>query len=335
MSITRNRGTLTKMILGGFAVALIALALFSGCGQKNPTQPITGFIFVSSSIPGAVIFLDGADTHQATPDTLEDIPIGSHTVSVHLEGYVSSPQEVTVSAGQVAQAVFVLSRARVVLLEHFSNVLCKPCTTANMIVNGLLKTFGSAKVVGVEYHIEPADPFHDAASFENITRQNYYEVSLVPDLFVDGVISPGSTDSLAMVAAVESRLAEPSPATISVTDTVTGTYYSARAQIIGLENVVSSDLRGFFVILEKEIHLSQPPGTNGEKDFYFVMRKILPQAFGEVLNVAAGDTLAKFQEFDLQPDWDPTQIYTVYFLQDYITKEVLAAGSSMYAGSSR
>jgi hypothetical protein len=329
MSITKNTGILARLVLGSFAVALIVMALFGGCGQKNPTQALTGFIFVSSSIPGAVIFLDGADTHQATPDTLKDVPIGSHTVSLHLEGYMSSPQDVTVSVGQVAQAVFVMSGARVVLLEHFTSVNCVPCPPTNEIINGLLETLGLEKVVGIEYHPWPGDPFYDAASFENITRNNYYAVSSIPVLFMDGVISPGPTDSLAMVAAVESRLAEPSPVIIAVTDTVTGSTWRGTAQIIGLENVVSSDLRGFFVILEKEIHLSQPPGTNGEKDFYFVMRKILPQAFGEVLNVAAGDTLTKFQEFDLQPDWDPTQIFTVYFLQDYNTKEVLAAGTSM------
>lgn len=334
MVTSRNMPVLAKLVLGGSAIVLIVIALLSGCGQKNPTQPLTGLIFVSSSISGATIFLDGADTHQATPDTLKDVPIGSHTVSLHLEGYVTSPQEVTVSSGLMEEVVFVLSRARVVLLEHFTWVFCAPCPSVNRIINELLETLGPEKVVGIEYHpFDTLDPFYAAASFENITRKNYYGVSTVPTVFVDGAVIPQVGDTMSLPAdledAIENRLAQPPPAIITVTDTVTGTYWSARAQIIGLENVVSSDLRGFFFILEKEIHLSQPPGSNGEKDFYFVMRKILPQPFGEVLNVAAGDTLTKFQEFDLQPDWDPAQIHTVYFLQDYITKEVLAVGSSM------
>jgi hypothetical protein len=306
------------------------MALFGGCGQKNPTQALTGFIFVSSSVPGAMILLDGVDTHQATPDTLKDVPIGSHTISLHLEGYVSSPQEVTVSAGQVVGAVFVMSGARVVLLEHFTSVNCVPCPPTNEIINGLLETLGPEKVVGIEYHPWPGDPFYDAASFENITRNNYYAVSSIPVLFMDGVISPGSTDSLAMVAAVESRLAEPSPVIIAVTDTVTGSTWRGTARIIGLENVISSDLRGFFVVLEREIHLSQAPGINGEKDFYYVMREIRPQAHGEDgMNVAAGDTLYRLEETELQPEWNGEQIFSVYFLQDYLSKEVLAAGTSM------
>ncbi|KPL18001.1 MAG: hypothetical protein AMJ92_09995 [candidate division Zixibacteria bacterium SM23_81] len=333
---TRYIPIAVKIILGGLAVALFAMALFSGCGQKNPTQPLTGFIFVSSSIPGAAIFLDEEDSQQVTPDTLKDVPIGSHTVRVDLEGYVSSPQEVTVSVGQVVEAVFIMSSARVVLLEHFTSVNCMPCPATNEIINGLLETLGPEKVVGLEYHPWEGDPFYEAASFENITRNTYYGVSTIPVLFVDGVISPGSTDSLAMFAAVESRLAEPSPAIIAVTDTVTGSTWRGTARIIGLENVVSSDLRGFFVILEREIHLSQAPGINGEKDFYYVMREIRPQAHGEEgMNVAAGDTLYRLEETELQPGWNGEQILSVYFLQDYLSKEVLAAGSSMYAGLSR
>jgi hypothetical protein len=332
---------LARLTLGLLAAALMALVLQSGCGQKDPTQPLTGTIFVSSDTTGAAIFLNGADTQQVTPDTLRDVPVGLHVVRVFLEGYISSPESLVVQVvgGQVAQAFFAMSEAaqaqRIVLLEHFTSVNCGPCPATNDMINGLLGTFGPEKVVGIEYHPWPADPLYDAASSENIARANFYGVSSVPSLFVDGVLNPGPTDSLEMVSAVEDRLAEPSLMTIAVTDTVVGQGWSGTARIIGLDDVVASDVRGFFVVLEKEIHYAVAPGTNGERDFYYVMRKILPTANGGVLNISAGDTLTAWEECDLHPDCNPAQIYSIYFVQDYASKEVLQAGTTLQSAASR
>jgi hypothetical protein len=320
-----------KMVFGFLGAALVAAALLGGCGQKDPTSPPTGAIFVSSSIPGAAIFLNGVDSHRVTPDTLKNVAVGSHVVTVQMAGFISSPEsyEVEVSIGQVAEVVFLLSRRRVVLLEHFTWVYCLPCPVTNAIINGLLAELGPENVVGIEYHPFPPDPFYDAASLENITRKNYYQVSGVPALFVDGLLSPGETDSLGMVAAVETRMDQLPPAAVEVTDTVTGQHWAGTARIIGFSDVQASDVRGFFVVLEREVHYNQPPGNNGEKDFYYVMRKMLPDASGEILNISAGDTLTSSLECDLHPDWDPAQIYSLYFVQDYLSKEVLQAGTSM------
>lgn len=324
---------LIRMAIGLWGIALLLTALLSGCGQKNPTQPTTGSIFVSSNIPEAAIFLDGENSQQVTPDTLKDVAVGFHVVRVHLEGYVSWPesQEVEVSIGQVAEVDFLLSRRRVVLLEHFTSVYCQPCPATNRIINGLLEEYGPEQVVGIEYHPFSPDPFYDAASLGNIIRGNYYGVFSVPALFVDGVTSPGTTDSLGMVDVVEARLDEPPPVAVAVTDTVTGQHWAGTAQIIGLTDVVASDVRGFFVVLEREIHFDQPPGTNGEKDFYYVMREILPDANGEILTISAGDTLTRFAECDIHPDCAPSQIYSIYFVQEYLGKEVLQVGTSLPA----
>ena len=332
---------LTKAVLGFLGVALMGLALLGGCGQQDPVQPITGAIFVSSDTSGAAIFLDGEDSGQATPDTLGEISVGRHVVRVRLEGFVSTPESlvVQVSSGQIAEAFFAMNKVagsrRLVLLEHFTSVNCGPCPQTNRIINGLLQDFGPAKVVGIEYHPWPADPFYDAANFENITRKNYYNITSVPDIFVGGLASPDPFDSLDIVEAVDARLDQMPPLAIVVTDTVVGQSWAGTAQVIGLTDIVSSDLRGFFVVLEKEVHYSQPPGTNGEKDFYFVMRKIVPAANGEMLNISAGDTLTISQECDLHPDCDPAEIYSIYFVQDYLNKEIFQAGTSLPAETSR
>lgn len=73
--------------------------------------PVTGSIAVTSSVPGALIRLDGQATGNVTPDTLLGVAAGIHTVSVSLEGYhPPDGQTVTVSANSMATVHFELAR---------------------------------------------------------------------------------------------------------------------------------------------------------------------------------------------------------------------------------
>jgi len=75
---------------------LLWAVLLNGCGQQDPTGPLTGMIYVVSDSAGAAIYLDGDDTGQVTPDTLRDVPNGTHVVTVRLTGFVSLPDSAVV-----------------------------------------------------------------------------------------------------------------------------------------------------------------------------------------------------------------------------------------------
>jgi len=70
--------------------------------------PKVGSISVTSTPSGAAISLDGTDTGNVTPFTLDNLVPGSHTVGVSLSGYVSNSTTVTISAGTTVQADFQL-----------------------------------------------------------------------------------------------------------------------------------------------------------------------------------------------------------------------------------
>ena len=72
----RFRHILYRIMIGLLALAASASILLNGCGQKDPTQPLTGKIYVLSDSTGATIILDGEDTGQVTPDTLSEVAIG-------------------------------------------------------------------------------------------------------------------------------------------------------------------------------------------------------------------------------------------------------------------
>lgn len=71
--------------------------------------PQDGSLHITSQPAGAAIVIDGFDTHQITPVTFTDVPVGTHTVSVSLQGYLPASETVTVTAGTTANIAFTLT----------------------------------------------------------------------------------------------------------------------------------------------------------------------------------------------------------------------------------
>lgn len=100
---------LSRILLLGILLAGFVLA----CGQEDPTfrpdgggTAAKGKIFVSSTIPGARISLDGEDAGLVTPDTLREVDPGNHQVGVLLAGFYA-PDEQTVEVA--ADSIHVLN----------------------------------------------------------------------------------------------------------------------------------------------------------------------------------------------------------------------------------
>jgi hypothetical protein len=71
--------------------------------------PLTGSISVASEPQGAAILLDGSNTGKTTGAVIEDVPVGSHTVTLTLSGYEAYSTEVVVEGGSVAEVQAVLT----------------------------------------------------------------------------------------------------------------------------------------------------------------------------------------------------------------------------------
>ncbi len=94
---------------------IFVLLLLISCGVKQPVdftaQKDLGRIYVDSNPTGAVIFMDGVNTLHVTPDTLSNIPLGSHFFSVYKEGYTSATDSFTVEIKKdsLTQIQFILN----------------------------------------------------------------------------------------------------------------------------------------------------------------------------------------------------------------------------------
>jgi peroxiredoxin len=96
MHIRKEKSWLLKIGAVSFFIFGILFLLWS-CSTKNliGTEKV-GSIFVNSNLPGASIMLDNNPIGKQTPDTLKNIRVGRHKVSVRKAGYNSNPESDTV-----------------------------------------------------------------------------------------------------------------------------------------------------------------------------------------------------------------------------------------------
>jgi len=77
--------------------------LITSCDSDDPFTPTpTGNIYLTSIPADAEIWIDGSNTFQTTPDTINDVDEGVHSLTLKLQDYNDTTFSVTVSEGQTS-----------------------------------------------------------------------------------------------------------------------------------------------------------------------------------------------------------------------------------------
>ena len=76
-------------------------------------------------------------------------------------------------------------------------------------------------------------------------------------------------------------------------------------------------------VIEKEIHYNSAPGSNGERDFYSVMKKLLPSSGGAFIGeMAEGDYFAYSFSWEWANVYNVDQLDAIAWVQNQNTREV-------------
>lgn len=216
---------------------------------------------------------------------------------------------------------------RVVLLEHFTQASCGPCATYNPAIEDLLSN-NTNDLVCINYHVSwPGyDPmyFHNTSDVDN--RVSYYNVSGVPNSVLDGSYYNGHPAGWGQ-SDIDTRLNASSKLSINLTPKFSPAFDSVIVTMdIVAESSISSAVRAHIVIVEKNVSFSTPPGTNGEKDFSYVMKKMLPNAGGtEIESMVEGESYQIVGRWKIDNLYQMNQIAVVAFVQNHDTKEMYQA----------
>lgn len=220
---------------------------------------------------------------------------------------------------------------RMVLVERFTSWTCPPCASNNPIMDAWLNSQDQDKVVGISYHMNWPAPGNDGFYLYNPTdndgRRNYYGVNYIPQAKFDGVIQCDPTyTSSGLDYYFSQRTNILSPVTVIITDSS----LSNNTMTIGVLVFCEAPLPNPNVIVEFSVierfkHYGSPPGTNGEMDFYDIMRKMYPNSGGQAVTLTPGH--AEYLQFTYPVDaiWQIGQIRHMIFVQSPTTKEILGA----------
>lgn len=225
---------------------------------------------------------------------------------------------------------------RFIMFEEFTNASCGPCAAQNPGFDALLNA-NAAKCTSVKYHTNwpGVDPMNAQNPTDVAARVSYYNVSGVPHALMDGTPQSGSSylgaPANVTQAKIDSRYAVPSPFSMQFQHRLNTAQDSIfTTMLIQCTQDVASNMVAHNVIIEKWIHFNSPPGSNGEKDFYNVMKKMLPGTSGTAMpaSMVVGDYVIFEGAWKLANVYNKAQLAAVGFVQNKVTKEVYQAANS-------
>ncbi|HET6226765.1 MAG TPA: T9SS type A sorting domain-containing protein [Bacteroidia bacterium] len=223
---------------------------------------------------------------------------------------------------------------RTILLEEFTQASCSQCAAANPNFNKFVAN-NASKLVSIKYQtaFPGDDPMNNQNKGEVATRVNYYSVISTPIVSNDGkaLETPGSVTQ----ADINTEYTVTSPFKMEITQQVDTTIDSI---LITCTITAAQDFttKGPFylrmALVEKTIKFAKAPGTNGEKEFFSVMRKMIPSVSGTSLLLNwTKDHVEKIVYKQAIPSYiyDKNQLSVVGFLQTDNNKAVLQAAESV------
>lgn len=214
---------------------------------------------------------------------------------------------------------------RLVLLEHFTQASCGPCATYNPAIHTLLVN-NPDKITSINYHTSwPGyDPMYNHNPVDAAARTSYYGVGSVPNSVLDGNVFNGHPAGW-NINTVNARYAVPSPFELAVYQKLSPTNDTLFVtMLIEATQNASSQATAFMAIIEEYIHFTNPPGSNGERDFYNVMKKLLPTKTGISLPspMSTGDYAIIESYWVLANVYNLDQLSVVAFVQNPLNKEI-------------
>jgi hypothetical protein len=223
---------------------------------------------------------------------------------------------------------------RLVLFEEFTQASCGPCAATNPGLNALLQA-NPSKVTSIKYQTSwpGTDPMNAQNPTEVQTRVDYYSVTGVPNGEEDGNVF---NDHPAYYTQdnIDNEYAVASPFTIDLSHSL----YSNDDSVLITCKIkctqaltVTGPLVCHVVLTEEQIKFATAPGTNGEKEFYNVMRKMIPSDQGTTLanTWAVNDSVVLTFAVALPTYiYNVSQVAVVAFIQDNSDKNIKQAAYS-------
>lgn len=223
-------------------------------------------------------------------------------------------------------------QARLALYEEFTGENCGPCAATNP---GLMQTVnGNDDILIIKYQvpIPSGGPIYQQNTVDPMERRSYYGVNSAPWGMLDGhkvnnQSHPGYLEPSHLVAAanvppvVELRI-------LNYNRVLGSNTVNFDVEITSLTAQTFSDAV-LHVGLIESLFFDTPPGTNGETEFYNVVRKMYPSPNGQAIQTSfaanESQTISFSATIPSYVDPNNADLRFFAFVQDNTNKDVLQA----------
>ena len=204
------------------------------------------------------------------------------------------------------------STQRYPMIEHFSSASCAPCVNVNTIMNQLTNN-NKGKYTYVKYPAKyPTDIYNTE---ECVARSNYYLVSGVPNVVLDGVnLGPTSVSQYQFDNSVNT----PAFVNIKGAFNINGNNINITTDIMSYVNL--NKVKAFITVNEKTT--TGNVGDNGETEFHHILMKMVSGVEGTDINLKLGE----HQHFEFSYDMSTTNVEEMNDLEVAVWVQNLVTG---------
>lgn len=220
---------------------------------------------------------------------------------------------------------------RILLFECFTNASCGPCASQNPALDALINN-NADRIAAIKYHMNwpgANDPMYLHNPADNNARRSVYNINSVPHTVVDGTRYSNLPSGINQNT-INQWLTSTSPFDMRLSYEVDEAANTITVHVTGrASESVPGTTKLYVGVIEREIHYNSAPGSNGERDFYSVMKKLLPSSSGINLgNIEAGSYFAYNLTWELENVYNNDQLDAIAWLQNPDTKVVHQAVKS-------
>lgn len=221
---------------------------------------------------------------------------------------------------------------KLVLLEDFTQASCQPSANQDLYVLDSILLPSPTKVHHIAYHVyfPGVDPMYSYNTSQIMSRINYYSVTQISEIKLLGNQKTGLPTTFNQDD-INNYWSEGSPEKLEVSEVDNG---STRTVTIRVKTVGTKPAGSFNIlacVIERNKTYAAPPGSNGEKYFPDVFRKMITagdDGDSFALPAAGNDTTISYTYNEDSVNWALGDIGIVAFIQNNSTKEVIQSGST-------
>lgn len=237
----------------------------------------------------------------------------------------------------IAFALFAQKVPKHLLVEHFTSANCLPCAGADPVIQSTLKKYANKlSYLRLQFNAPRGDIMFDQNPTDVLGRSVYYNVYSAPTVLLQGKIISPYTNLEASIIAALSDLSAFALNVSHIFNVVGDTAFMTVTVKAVVDYNTTDTLKLVFSLNEDLIDFEKPVGSNGEREFPHVMRKLMTTPLGMTIknNWLAGDSTTYTMAIPV-PDYiyHKDRLECLAFIQSSSSKEILqSAFSSAYRG---